>query len=82
MKTKTTSLELQPKESDSEVKATEGIGDAPYIKVKILRAMKSPHPHEGKEYCRKLYEEVKNGHFGGKESEAGEQFNSIKKLKF
>ena len=76
-KTKTTSLELQPKESDSEVKPGEGIGNATYIKVKILKAMKSPHPHEGKEYCIKLYEEVKNDRFGGKESEAGEQFNGI-----
>ena len=49
--------------------------------------MKSPHPHEGKEYCRKLYEEViglpmeevKKGHFEGKQSEAGEQFNAITK---
>ena len=78
MKTKTTSVELQPQDSDSEVFATEGIEDATYIQVKILKAMKSPYPQEGREYCRKLYEEMKNGHFGGEESEAGEQFNGIK----
>ena len=81
-KTKTTSQELQPKRKDNDDKATEGIGDATYIKVKIMKAMKSSDPKEGRKYCRNLYKQVKNDHFGGNECEAGEQFNGIKIYKY
>ena len=80
MKSRRNSLELKTAtKSDGEVEVTEHIGDAAdatYIKVKILRAMKSPNPHEGLEYCRQLHEEVKR--FSANEHETGQQFNSIK----
>ena len=57
---------------------TGSVNKANFIKWNILRAMKSPYPDEGREYCRKLYQEVKGGHCGGDERETGWQFISKK----
>ena len=50
---------------DLETDVVVGAANYNYTKWKILTVKNSSSPTEGREYCRKLYEGVRKGRFGG-----------------